>query len=131
MQTGGGSGSQEPSLGTLESLPHALLEPSLSPALGLSWSGRQRGGVESQKDWGGGGGVAPEWTRAGSMPAPAAGGRRFVQGGRGAQVGSQAHHTEHLWAGFMGESLGQWKARPNSSNWDTLPNHLFSEELAT
>lgn len=53
MQTGGGSGSQEPSLGTLESLPHALLEPSLSPALGLSWSGRQRGGAESQKGWGG------------------------------------------------------------------------------
>lgn len=40
------------------------------------------------------------------------------------QVGSRAHHTEHLWAGFMGESLGQWKARPNSSNWDTLPSTL-------
>jgi hypothetical protein len=39
-------------------------------------------------------------------------------------VGGQAHHTEHLWAGFMGESLGQWKARPNSSNWDTLPSTL-------
>lgn len=24
----------------------------------------------------------------------------------------------------MGESLGQWKARPNSSNWDTLPKTL-------
>lgn len=47
-----------------------------------------------------------------------------MQGERGAMVGGQAHHTEHLWAGFMGESLGQWKARPNSSNWDTLPNTL-------
>lgn len=26
----------------------------------------------------------------------------------------------------MGESLGQWKARPNSSNWDTLPSTLVS-----
>ena len=56
MQTGGGSGSQKPSLWTLESLPHALLEPSLSPALGLSWSGRQWGGAESQKGQGGKGG---------------------------------------------------------------------------
>ena len=58
------------------------------------------------------------------MPAPAASERQFVQGSRGVQVGSRAHHTEHLWAGFMGESLGQWKARPNSSNWDTLPSTL-------
>lgn len=43
----------------------------------------------------------------------------------------QAHHTEHLWAGFMGESLGQWKARPNSSNWDTLPSTLGQEERPT
>lgn len=48
----------------------------------------------------------------------------IVQGGGGVLVGCQAHHTEHLWAGFMGESLGQWKARPNSSNWDTLPSTL-------
>lgn len=28
----------------------------------------------------------------------------------------------------MGESLGQWKARPNSSNWDTLPSTLGGGE---
>lgn len=28
----------------------------------------------------------------------------------------------------MGESLGQWKARPNSSNWDTLPSTLGQEK---
>lgn len=50
---------------------------------------------------------------------------RAGQWGRaGRQADSQAHHTEHLWTGFMGESLGQWKARPNSSNWDTLPRTL-------
>lgn len=50
---------------------------------------------------------------------------RAGQWGRaGRQADGQAHHTEHLWAGFMGESLGQWKARPNSSNWDTLPRTL-------
>lgn len=125
MQTGGGSGSQEPSLGTLESLPHALLEPSLSPALGLSWSGRQWGGAESQKGWGGEdevGGSRVDQSRVHACPGSW---REAVRAGReGAQVGGQAHHTEHLWAGFMGESLGQWKARPNSSNWDTLPSTL-------
>lgn len=40
------------------------------------------------------------------------------------QADGQVHHTEHFWTGFMGESLGQWKARPNSSNWDTLPRTL-------
>lgn len=49
-------------------------------------------------------------------------------GRAGRQADGQAHHTEHLWTGFMGESLGQWKARPNSSNWDTLPRTLGSGE---
>lgn len=50
---------------------------------------------------------------------------RAGQWGRaGRQADGRAHHTEHLWTGFMGESLGQWKARPNSSNWDTLPRTL-------
>lgn len=91
MQTGGGSGSQEPSLGTLESLPHALLEPSLSPALGLSWSGRQRGGVESQKGWGGkdevvGGGTRVDQSRVhacpGSWREAVRAGREGCTGGR-------------------------------------------------
>lgn len=50
--------------------------------------------------------------------------RAGQRGRAGRQTDGQAHHTEHLWAGFMGESLGQWKARPNSSNWDTLPRTL-------
>lgn len=54
-----------------------------------------------------------------------------MQGSRGVGADGQAHHTEHLWAGFMGESLGQWKARPNSSNWDTLPSTLGSREKPT
>ena len=37
------------------------------------------------------------------------------------------HHTEHLCAGFMGEFLGQWKTRPNSSNCETLPRTLPGE----
>lgn len=37
------------------------------------------------------------------------------------------HHTEHLCTGFMGEFLGQWKTRPNSSNCETLPRTLPGE----
>lgn len=37
------------------------------------------------------------------------------------------HHTEHLCTGFMGEFLGQWKTRPNSSNCETLPRTLQGE----
>lgn len=42
--------------------------------------------------------------------------------------GDQPHHTEHLCTGFMGEFLGQWKTRPNSSNCETLPRTLAEEE---
>lgn len=38
--------------------------------------------------------------------------------------GDRPHHTEHLCTGFMGEFLGQWKTRPNSSNCETLPKTL-------
>lgn len=41
--------------------------------------------------------------------------------------GDQPHHTEHLCTGFMGEFLGQWKTRPNSSNCETLPRTLPGE----
>lgn len=41
--------------------------------------------------------------------------------------GNRPHHTEHLCAGFMGEFLGQWKTRPNSSNCETLPRTLPGE----
>lgn len=33
----------------------------------------------------------------------------------------RGHHTEHFSAGLIGEPLGQWNTRANSSNWDTLP----------
>lgn len=49
--------------------------------------------------------------------------------------GDWSHHTEHLCTGFMGEFLGQWKTRPNSSNCETLPRTLPGErnnsELST
>lgn len=71
--------------------------------------------------------------RAGPGPGLCLSQQPGVGGGGGDSCGSvggtvradgQAHHTEHLWTGFMGESLGQWKARPNSSNWETLPSTL-------
>lgn len=59
----------------------------------------------------------------------AQGGTRAVTGVGGASLPGwdQAHHTEHLCAGFMGEFLGQWKTRPNSSNCETLPRTLPGE----
>lgn len=62
--------------------------------------------------------------RVHACPGSWQGGNSCRAGGEGVRADGQAHHTEHLWAGFMGESLGQWKARPNSSNWDTLPSTL-------
>lgn len=35
--------------------------------------------------------------------------------------GVKGHQTAHLLMGCMGDPLGQWNTRPNSSNWDTLP----------
>lgn len=56
-------------------------------------------------------------------------GRRWHLGRDGDREGASPrgqwpHHTEHLCAGFMGEFLGQWKTRPNSSNCETLPRTL-------
>lgn len=66
----------------------------------------------------------------GVPPLPGGGaGRRWHPGRDRDQEGAspqgqRPHHTEHLCAGFMGEFLGQWKTRPNSSNCETLPRTL-------
>lgn len=88
-------------------------------------------GAGSRRGWEGG--RHPQRARAG--PCLPGGWRAAIRAGRwgrsGRRASGQAHHTEHLWAGFMGESLGQWKARPNSSNWDTLPSTLEWERRPT
>lgn len=107
--------------------------PSWSPISSLLWTPPEM--RDSDGGWGAGPGGAgkADGTQSQCRAHACPGGRQeAIRAGRwgraGRRASGQAHHTEHLWAGFMGESLGQWKARPNSSNWDTLPRTLQWEE---